>query len=276
MYRLIAPSIVCASMMAAAPAFAQSAITGINTLDDRIDDVRIQADRDLANSQDSQRFGRNNFAPGWSGAMALTYSGTSGNTDTDDLAVAGKLTYGAGPWQHTFGLGIEYGKDDSRRTKQNVFGFYETNYYFDDRLYAFGLARYEQDDFSAYRKDGFVGFGPGYRVVNEQHVTWRMQAGVGARYLEVNSPARPSDTEGAGIVSSRFFYRFNEQVFLTNDTDILKSKSGTLSTNDLALNIRMTDAMTTRLSYKTDYNSEPVAGRKKTDNKFGVSLVVGF
>lgn len=276
MYRLIAPAVVCAGLAAAAPAFAQSTITGINNLDDRIDDVRIQADRDLANSNDNQRFDRNNFQPGWSGAMALTYSGTSGNTDTDDLAIAGKLTYGAGPWQSTFGLGVEYGKDDDRRTKQNVFAFYEGNYYFDNRLYAFGLARYEQDDFSAYRKDGFVGFGPGYRVINEQNVSWRVQAGLGARYLQVNSPDRPSETEGAGIVSSRFFYKFNEQVFLTNDTDILKSDAGTLSTNDLAVNIRMSDALTTRVSYRTDYNSEPVAGRKKTDNRFGVSLVVGF
>ncbi|RWR32972.1 DUF481 domain-containing protein [Sinirhodobacter populi] len=269
-------ALLAATALAGTQAFAQSAVTGIDSLDDRITDVRNEANKDLADMNDSQRFGPNAFRPGWSGAMALTYAGTSGNTDTDDLALAGKLTYGAGPWQHTFGVGIEYGKDDDKRSKQDVFGFYEGNYYFDDRLYAFGLARYEQDDFASYRKDSFVGVGPGYRVLNEQNMTWRVQAGIGARYYQVNDSLRDDDTEFAGIVSSRFYYQFNENVFLTNDTDILKSDAGTLNTNDLALNVKMTDVMTTRISYKTDFNSAPVEGRKKTDNTFGVSLVFGF
>ncbi|MFC3059774.1 DUF481 domain-containing protein [Paenirhodobacter populi] len=269
-------ALLAATALAGTQAFAQSAVTGIDSLDDRITDVRNEANKNLSDMNDSQRFGPNAFRPGWSGAMALTYAGTSGNTDTDDLALAGKLTYGAGPWQHTFGVGIEYGKDDDKRSKQDVFGFYEGNYYFDDRLYAFGLARYEQDDFASYRKDSFVGVGPGYRVLNEQNMTWRVQAGIGARYYQVNDSLRDDDTEFAGIVSSRFYYQFNENVFLTNDTDILKSDAGTLNTNDLALNVKMTDVMTTRISYKTDFNSAPVEGRKKTDNTFGVSLVFGF
>ncbi|HEY0212892.1 MAG TPA: DUF481 domain-containing protein [Paenirhodobacter sp.] len=273
---LTTTAILCATTFAGAQAMAQSAVTGIDSLDDRITDVRNDANKDLSDMNDSQRFGPNSFHDGWSGAMALTYAGTSGNTDTNDMALAGKLTYGAGQWQHTFGLGIEYGEDDDKRSKQDVFGFYEGNYYFDDRFYAFGLARFEQDDFASYRKDSFVGVGPGYRVFNDENLTWRVQAGVGARYYQVNNAAKDDDTETAGIVSSRLYYKFNDQVFLTNDTDILKSDAGTLNTNDLALNVKMTDVMTTRISYKTDFNSAPVTGRAKTDNTFGVSLVFGF
>lgn len=277
MKSLTASVLLCTTAFVGTQAFAQSTVTGIDSLDDRITDVRNDANRDLSDMNDSQRFGPNNFKRGWGGAVALTYAGTSGNTDTDDLAIAGKLTYGAGPWQHTFGLGVEYGKDNGERSKQDLFGFYEGNYYFDDRLYGFGLARYEQDDFASYRKDTFVGVGPGYRILNEQNMTWRVQAGIGARYYEVNNATRDDDTVFAGIVSSRFFYQINEQVFLTNDTDILKSDGGgTLNTNDLALNVKMTDMLSTRISYKTDYNSAPVDGRKKTDNTFGVSLVMGF
>ena len=268
--------LLCATALTGTQAFAQSTVTGIDSLDDRITDVRNDANKDLSDMEDSQRFGPNAFKPGWGGAVALTYAGTSGNTDTDDLAIAGKLTYGAGAWQHTFGLGVEYGKDEGSRTKQDVFGFYEGNYYFNDRFYGFGLARYEQDDFASYRKDSFVGMGPGYRIFNEADMAWRVQAGLGARYYQVNNAARDDDTELAGILSSRFYYRINDQMFVTNDTDILKSDAGTLNTNDLALNVKMTDTMVTRISYKTEFNSAPVDGREKTDNTFGVSLVMGF
>ena len=37
------------------------------------------------------------------------------------------------------------------------------------------------DDF---RTDAFLGFGPGYRILNSEQTTWRVQAGVGVRYTE--------------------------------------------------------------------------------------------
>jgi len=38
----------------------------------------------------------------------------------------------------------------------------------------------------------------------------------------------------------------------------------------------MSDNLSTRVSYRTDYNTDPVAGLKSTDNTLGVSLVLGF
>jgi putative salt-induced outer membrane protein len=63
---------------------------------------------------------------------------------------------------------------------------------------------------------------------------------------------------------------------LTNDTDVLGSSASTVVSNDLGLNFKMSDALSTRISYRTDYNSDPAAGRKSTDNTVGLSLVVGF
>lgn len=98
-----------------------------------------------------------------------------------------------------------------------------------------------------------------------------MQAGIGVSYLE--DGVGQDETETGYIASSRFFYSFNENVFATNDTDILKSDSALRINNDLGVNFKMSDAFSTRVSYLTAYNDSRAI---RTDNKLGVSLVYGF
>ena len=90
------------ALVVAAPVFAQGALVGIDALDDQIDDIQDAAVDEIDEGQDSQRYGPNQFAQGWTGNIALGFSATSGNTDTTDLDLAGRFRYGNGPWNHTF------------------------------------------------------------------------------------------------------------------------------------------------------------------------------
>ncbi len=111
-------------------------------------------------------------------------------------------------------------------------------------------------------------------MVNTDTMTWRVQAGPGVRYIE---PATgDSTTEGAVLASSRFWYKISDGISLTNDTDVLGSKENTAATNDFGINFKVSDNLATRISYRTDYNSDPLPGFKSTDNTLGLSLVVGF
>jgi putative salt-induced outer membrane protein len=38
----------------------------------------------------------------------------------------------------------------------------------------------------------------------------------------------------------------------------------------------LSDNLSTRVSYRTDYNTDPIGALKSTDNTLGVSLVLGF
>ena len=113
--------------------------------------------------------------------------------------------------------------------------------------------------------------GPGYRVINTPDLSWRVQAGIGVSYLKDGAGA--SDTETGYIASSRLFWRLNESLFATNDTDVLKSDSALRVNNDLGFNVKMTDMFATCVSYLTEYNDSRAV---KTENKLGVSLVYSF
>ena len=122
--------------------------------------------------------------------------------------------------------------------------------------------------------DAFLGFGPGYRAINTAGHTWRVQGGPGIRYFQDVTGA--SETEVGFIVSSRYYYAFNDTMSFTMDTDILGSDINTVVTNDAGINYKMSNNLSTRVSYRTNYNTDPAAGLKSTDNTLGVSLVLGF
>lgn len=255
-------------------AFAQDTVTGVRALDDQIEDVSYDARREIARQQDSERFGPNDVAQGMRGSAALTSSGTWGNTDTGDLAFAGRLTFGTGSWTHLWGFGGEYSQENNVDSEKSAFAIYEGARYFTPQFYAFGTGRYQYDGIGTYKNDAFLGLGLGYRIVNTPDFTWRVQAGPGVRYLK--DRLGNSETDFAGIASSRVYYGFTNTVSMTNDTDILGSDTNTTVVNDFGINYKMNDTLSTRLSYRIDYDTDPLPGDKSTENKVGISLVVGF
>ena len=282
------------------PAFAQTEIatgasaTGVSAVDDRITDIEDDVIDDFDRSNDPDRFGPSDRRQGLFGSMSLQYSGSTGNSEAQDLAIAGRVSYNQAPFAQSVGLAIEFGEnDDGVKDTEEVSAIYDAQYYFNDRFYAFALGRFTVDglvdgldnadetvrDFDEdddLRRDGFLGFGPGYRVINTQDTAWRVQAGVGVRYTQTGLQHLTDDgseTEVGYIVSSRLYHRFNEMMFVTNDTDFLSSDANDVITNELGLNFRMSEQLATRVSYQTEYQSDRAI---RTDNKLGVAIVYGF
>lgn len=250
-------------------------LLGTTALNDTLDDIDRDVATDMRRGTDASRFGNPEFRPGFSGSASLAYSGKTGNSESQDLTIGTRLRYASGPLVQTLGVAIDFQEAANTSTKEDIFAVYDANYYFNDKFYAFALARIETDGLATaatdLKKDAFLGFGPGYRVVNTEQMTWRVQAGIGQSYLKYGD--NRSETEAAGIVSSRFFYAINENMFVTNDTDVLKSKAALRVNNEIGLNVKMTDAFSTRISYLTEYNDSRAI---RSDNKLGVSLVYGF
>jgi putative salt-induced outer membrane protein len=310
-----------AALMAAlsAPAFAQTEIaagadaTGISGINDRIIDVEDAVQDDFDRDNDAARFGNPDRREGLFGSLALTYAGSTGNDESQDFSLAGRVSSNQGPWQQSVGMLIEFGEDEEGdKDKEEVSTIYDGAYYFNDRFYAFVLGRFSidglangdrlgeddiedvRDDLSDFARDGFIGVGPGYRVINTEQTAWRVQAGIGYRYTQTGAQksgfdlvdtdddgtlervsVEDSSDSGLGyIVSSRLYHRFNDMVFITNDTDYLSSEdSDDVITNQFGVNFQMSDQLATRVSYTTEYQENREI---RTDNTLGVSVVYGF
>ncbi|MCU0826451.1 MAG: DUF481 domain-containing protein [Tabrizicola sp.] len=160
-------------------------------------------------------------------------------------------------------------------SKEDIFAVYGANYNLNDRFSLFGLARVKRAGLAVAAdqigRDAFIGFGPGYRVINTPDMAWRLQAGVGVSCLK--NGLGQSETEEGYLASSRFFYQISDAVFLTNDTDILSSDTSQRANNDLGVNCGVTDSLSTRVSYLIEQNDTRAI---KTDTRLGISLVLGF
>ena len=264
------------ALLLAAPAFAQGAVVGTDALNDRIDDIETDVDEDLNDAADARRFDDGLPRQGVTGSVALGFTATDGNTETVDLNAAGRVNIGMGLNSHGLGFAIEYGEADGDTNEEELFLVYDYNRTLAGPLYAFALASYAYDDFGTLEDDAFLGGGLGYRIFSEPDLAWRVQAGIGARYTD-DDIRGDETTDPAAIIGSRFFYGFSDTVSLTNDTDILYSdEAGTLLRNDFGVNFAITDRASTRISYRTDYNSDVADGLDSTDNRLNVSLVYGF
>lgn len=254
------------------PVLAQNVFTGVEDVEERIEDIQEQTEEDLA-AEDRDRF-RFGVQQGWAGSFSLAADATTGNTETFDVTLAGRMTYGAGRFTNFLGFGVVYGESSDVKDESEAFVTYDGIYDFGNRFYVFGTGRYEYNDFGTYKHDAFIGAGPGYRIFAEEGLTWRVQAGPGIRYLE--DQAENDTTEAAGILSSRFYYEVNDMTFLTNDTDLIGSDDSVQVSNDLGVNFRMTNAISTRVSLNTDWTDSPAAGFDEFDNSVGVAVVYSF
>lgn len=266
---------VAALILLTSSAFAQAKLVGTTALNDRINDIETAVSDDQNKANDEARFANPEFNPGLSGSASLGYTGTSGNTDTQDVIIGARLRYAQGNWVNTLGMAIDFSEAAGTKTKQDVFGVYDANYYFSDRFYGFALGRVQNDGLATTAADtatdAFIGFGPGYRIINTPSTAWRVQAGVGVSYLKDGVGA--DVTEVGYIASSRLYHKFSDTISVSNDTDVLSSDTALRINNDLGVNFRVTDVVSTRVSYLSEYNDSRAI---QTDNTVGVSLVFGF
>ena len=241
---------------------------------ERVDGIIESTEDQFAKGQDDQRFGNQTFQQGWRGSVYASADLKTGNSDASDLSVGAKVNNSSGPWNQSINLAYEFGEANGTTSKNEIYSLYDVNRNFTDRIYGYGLLRGEKD-FQNNTGEVFLGFGPGYRVFNERDLTWRIQAGPGYR-ISTNSGVIPNFDEAGISASSRLYYRYNESVFLTNDTDVIFSGTSTAVTNDLGVNVSLTGPMSLRVGFRTDYDSAPAAGLKKTDTTTGIALVYSF
>lgn len=271
----IALAVAGASALAGGAAVAQTDLTGVQSIDERIDDIDRDVQIELNRSYDPFRDGSAESRNGLSGSASLGYTGKTGETDSSEFSLGARLRFGNGPFVQNIGAILDFSESDSVKTKEDVFAIYDANYYINDRFYGFVLGRVKSDGLADtaddVKTDGFIGIGPGYRVINTPDLAWRVQAGIGLSYLKDGEDN--SETETGYIASSRLYWRMNETFFVTNDTDVLSSDSALRINNDLGFNVKMSEAFATRVSYLTEYND---SRDTRSENKLGVALVYSF
>mgnify|MGYP003669041856 CR=1 FL=1 len=239
--------------------------TAVEEIEDSITDA---AERDIG------RFGNEGRELGSYGSVSLRGTSTSNDGETSSDVGVG-LRYGT--FDGVNGIDVTaafvYGVEDGVETAG-----LDYRRDFNDTLFAYAKANASFDKLSTtvgeYEQDIFVGAGLGYRIFNSADTQWSVQAGPGYRAANVVGGGEVS--EAAASVSSNFFKSLSDTTYVTNDTDVIYSETATTVTNDLALNVALTDTLVMRTSYTTNFNDASDDTFSDAENIFGVSVVYNF
>jgi len=222
-------------------------------------------------------------AQGWNGQGEAGLVVASGNTDTETLNVGLKFENKGKLWDHEIGFGAYQASNDGEDTAESLTASYTLKRNLTERSNIFFNLGYLDDDFDGFTEQLSASVGYGYKVINNDRITWETGAGVGYRdtsELTINDDG--SEIEGDDLSSATFVLRSDYSHQFTDNTkfvDAFKAEIGSDNTfieNDAALFVAMSERFSLKVGFIVRHNTDPAPGADETDTISSLSLVYGF
>lgn len=220
----------------------------------------------------------------WTGKGEVGAFRATGNSDSTGLSAALALTREGDAWSHKLSGRADYQRTNDLTTRERFLAAYEPRYQIHERLFAYGLTQFERDRIQGFSARYALSGGVGYHLLDREDVDLSLQAGPALRITRL--VAGGGETRLAGLLGLDFDWRITDRLTLTQDTNAVAETGGQatliVDSANTTLNLvtgldaKITDRLTTRLSYSVDYDSNPPAGGVKTDTFSRFTLVYGF
>ncbi len=221
----------------------------------------------------------------WDGGVELGLSVSSGNTREQAFALGLELKRViSSRWDHKFEFDMDYARRLGLTSKERYAGLYQLFYRGWDRTYLYSFIAAERDRFSAFDFRVTESFGAGYQILDGRRQKWSLEGGPGLRQtklstiLSYTSPAIGGGfgNEFIGVLNSDYGLRLTESLSFSNKTRIFVGEERTTLANEAALKARFNGALSARLSLDVKYDSEVLAGTRKTDTLTRATIVYDF
>lgn len=220
----------------------------------------------------------------WSGRGQIGAFQSTGNSDDVGVSLALSLERTGIDWQHRLRANVDYQRSNGATSREQYLAAWEPRFQINSGLFAYSLAQYERDRFQGFASRYSVSGGLGYKVIESPTAQLSIKAGPAWRQTDyINA----TDDSSLGVLAGADFdWQLARQLKFTQDADLVADSSGAaqvfIGSNTVSalltsgLEAKMTDRLTTRLSYTVDYDSNPPTGAVSTDTMTRFSLVYGF
>jgi putative salt-induced outer membrane protein len=163
----------------------------------------------------------------------------------------------------------------------------KVGYKFTDRMYFFGSARYDNDDFAPYTWQFVGSAGIGYAFIKNERTELSGEIGPGWRRFQpidvlVAAPPPPRlvtpDKESDVVLraGANFKHKLTDTTTVSNVTVVESGGGNTFLQNDLGLQVQMSESLALKTGLQTRHTSDVPPGVKKTDTLLTTNIVVAF
>ncbi|GAB4536047.1 MAG: hypothetical protein Tsb0010_15700 [Parvularculaceae bacterium] len=211
----------------------------------------------------------------WSGEGEIGAGLTTGNSDTANVAVAGKAVRESGAVRQTAVLDFGFTRTDGATTQQRIFSSYQLDYDYSSNWFSFTRAEYENDRFSGFDYRIFLGVGLGAKLIAGDRMNWTVTGGPGARYSV-------EDVTGVDVItpsaraSSVFDIALTETATFIHEAHALWTSETTTAATTFSLDTKLNSFLDARLSYNIRYETDPPAGAVNTDTTARAAIVFKY
>lgn len=245
---------------------------------DRREQQRLAEERRLESIREASVLER------WKGRGELGGSRATGNSPSLGLAAGLDIKREGIDWTHSLRARADYQRSNDVVTREKYFAAYEPRYQIGSDLFAYGLAQFERDTLTGYDARYALSAGLGWQALKRADLNLSLKAGPAFRRTEFTTGG--ADNRLAGLLGLDFDWAFADGIKLTQDTNFVAETGGaatvffdarsTTLSLVTGLEARISGKLTSRFAYQVDYDSDPAAGKVKTDTISRATLVYSF
>ncbi len=220
----------------------------------------------------------------WSGSGEVGAFVSSGNSSETGLTLGLKLKREGIDWSHELRVKADYQRTNGVTSREQIVAAYEPQYQIQDGLFAYALGQYERDRFQGFSARYAISAGLGYKLVDSERLQISAKAGPAYRHTEFVDGTSAGSL--AGLAGLEANWQITDRLKLTQDANMMAETGGaatvifdSTSTSVLlvtGLEAKVSDRLTTRMSFTLDYDSNPPAGSVSTDTLSRLTLIYGF
>ena len=214
------------------------------------------------------------FFEGWTGQGQAGFSNSTGNTRSTAISLGLALTRDGLDWKHSFNATVDYQRDNGVEDKDRDFVSWESDYKITDRFYALGLLSWEADRFSGFNSRLSESVGLGYSLIQDPDMTLSVEAGPALR--QTDYVIGESENNFAGRAAAHYQWKILPSLTFNEDVSFYGASNDSTFTSDTGLTAALIGALSARLSYHVQYESNPPDALETTDTLSQVALVYSF
>jgi putative salt-induced outer membrane protein len=224
----------------------------------------------------------------WTGKGQAGYVSSKGNSDSKSANVALDMTLVEGPWKHAFHLGGLYGQSAGIVSAERWDTAWQSNHDLTSTVFVFGALRYQHDMFSGFQYQASGTAGLGYKIFDTDAI--KLSAQIGAGYLRlrpeelvigssgavVGRTLEPAEGSAVGTFGVTYSQALTSTTTLSDKLLVESGSTDTVTTNALALAVKISTKLALSVGYNVQDNTKPPANLKKVDTLETINLVYSF
>jgi putative salt-induced outer membrane protein len=220
------------------------------------------------------RLERQGFFNGWTGQGEFGASNSTGNTRTTGLSLGLSMTRDGLSWKHSLNATVDYQRDKGVEDKDRYFAGWESDYNVTKRLYTLGLLSWEDDRFAGFTSRLSESLGLGYSLIKSPRMTLSLEGGPALR--QTDYIVGDSEAKFAGRAAAHYLWTIMPNLIFAEDVSFYGQSQDSTVTSDTGLTVNLIGALSARLSYHVQYESNPADALENTDTTSRVTLVYSF